>query len=108
MLTPGEAIANGNSLLREGKYREAVRVLEEPARVDLTNWRLQCLYAEALIQTDRFHDGLAVARLAEQMRPSSPWVLQMIGEAQLGLELMQDAATAANRLIELAPEMAAG
>src|SRR6516162_2979025 len=99
MLTPDEAIVRGNALLVAGRYREAVGVLEETARVDLTNWRLQCLYAEALIQTDRFRDGLDAARLAEQMRPSSVWVLQMIGEAQLGLKQTPDAVATADRMI---------
>ncbi|HEX2648195.1 MAG TPA: tetratricopeptide repeat protein, partial [Candidatus Dormibacteraeota bacterium] len=108
MRTPDQAIAEGNALIEAGRYREAVQVIEDTARTDLTNWRLQCLYAEALIQIDRFRDGLAVARLAEQMRPSSAWVLQTIAEAQLGLEQTRDAAATATRMVEVAPNFASG
>lgn len=106
--TPDEVVVRGRALIESHRYREAVRALDSAAKTDLANWRLQCWYAEALIQVGRFRDGLSAARLAQQMQPDSPWVLQLIGESQLALDQPGQALEAANRMIELAPHSAAG
>jgi len=108
MLMPDQALQRGEALIAAGRYTEAVQILNQVARTDTPNWQLQCALAEALIQTDKFKDALNAARLAEQIQPRSPRVLQMVAEAQLALNQLASAEEATTRIVELAPHSAAG
>jgi Flp pilus assembly protein TadD len=108
MLMPDQALQRGEELIAAGRFKEAVKVLNEVARADTPNWEVQCAFAEALIQTGRFKDALNAARLAEQLRPGSPRVQQMLAEALLALNQLDSAEAATTRVVELAPHSAAG
>src|SRR4029077_13468090 len=85
MSMPDQALRRGEALIAAGRYREAVQALRDIAGVDTPNWQLQCGLAEALVQTVQFKAALNAARLAEQIQPRSPRVLQLLAEAQLAL-----------------------
>lgn len=108
MSTPHLALQRGEALIAARRYREAVLALRDVAAVDTPNWQVQCALAEALVQTGQFKAALNAARLAEQIQPTSPRVLQMLAEAQLALNQRAEAAATTARIIELAPHAAAG